>query len=40
MKTIDGDYVMCIFTGKICYTEREAGIVINERRRHIRVHRN
>ena len=29
MKTNEGNYVMCIFTGKICYTEREAGLVIN-----------
>lgn len=35
MKTADGTYVMCIFTGKICYTEREAGIVINGCKRHI-----
>ena len=34
MKTLDGNYVMCIFTGKICYTEREAGIVINANKKH------
>ena len=35
MKTEEGTYVMCIFTGKICYTEREAGIVINGCKRHV-----
>lgn len=35
MRTTDGTYVMCIFTGKICYTEREAGIVINGCKRHV-----
>ena len=35
MKTSEGNYVMCIFTGKICYTEREAGIVINGCKRHV-----
>lgn len=29
MKTIEGNYVMCGAAGKICYTEREAGLVIN-----------
>lgn len=29
MKTIEGNYVMCSSAGKICYTEREADIVIN-----------
>ena len=34
MKTTEGNYVMCIFTGKICYTEREAGNVINGCKKH------
>ena len=34
MKTNEGNYVMCIFTGKICYTEREAGLVINGCKKH------
>lgn len=34
MKTTEGNYVMCIFTGKICYTEREAGHVINGCKKH------
>jgi hypothetical protein len=37
MKTEEGNYVMCIFTGKICYTEREAGLVINGCKRHVYV---
>ena len=37
MKTNEGNYVMCIFTGKICYTEREAGIVINGCKRHVHM---
>lgn len=37
MKTIDGEHVMCIFTGKICYTEREAGLVINGVKKHHHV---
>lgn len=36
-KTEKGTYVMCIFTGKICYTEREAGIVINGCKKHVHV---
>ena len=35
MKTIEGNYVMCSSAGKICYTEREAGIVINGCKKHI-----
>ncbi len=35
MKTIDGNYLTCAFTGKICYTEREAGIVINGCKKHV-----
>ena len=27
MKTVDGNYVVCGFSRKICYTEREAGLV-------------
>lgn len=34
MKTIEGNYVMCSSAGKICYTEREAGIVINGCKKH------
>ena len=37
MKTEEGNYVICIFTGKICYTEREAGLVINGCKRHVYV---
>ena len=35
MKTDEGTYVMCFLTGKICYTEREAGSVINSCKRHV-----
>lgn len=35
MKTNEGIYVMCVSTGKICYTEREAGIVINGCKKHV-----
>ena len=35
MRTEEGTYVMCIFTGKICYTEREAGHVINSCKKHV-----
>ena len=35
MKTSEGNYVMCFFTGKICYTAREAGIVINGCKKHV-----
>lgn len=35
MKTFEGNYVMCSAAGKICYTEREAGIVINSCKKHI-----
>ena len=34
MKTSSGDYVLCVFTGMICYTEREAGLVINTVKKH------
>jgi hypothetical protein len=37
MKTVDGNYVVCGFSGKICYTEREAGLVINGCKRHVYV---
>lgn len=30
MKTEERTYVMCIFTGKVCYTECEAGGLIND----------
>ncbi len=35
MKTSEGNYVMCFFSGKICYTEREAGLVINGCKKHV-----
>ena len=35
MKTVDGNYVVCSFSGKRCYTEREAGLVINHSTRYI-----
>ncbi len=35
MKTEEGTYVMCIFTGKVCYTEREAGALINDCKKHV-----
>ena len=35
MKTSEGNYVMCFFAGKICYTAREAGIVINNCKKHV-----
>lgn len=34
MMTQEGEKVLCMETGKICYTEREAGIVINKARKH------
>ncbi|MBQ0168008.1 MAG: hypothetical protein KBT02_12955, partial [Treponema sp.] len=34
MMTQEGEKVLCIETGKICYTEREAGIVMNKARKH------
>ena len=37
VKTVDGNYVVCGFSGKICYTEREAGLVINGCKRHVYV---
>ena len=37
MRTNDGNYVMCSTAGKICYTEREAGSVINGCKKHIHV---
>ena len=37
MKTIDGNYVFCGSTGKICYTMREAGLVINGCKKHVYV---
>ncbi len=40
MKTDEGNYVMCIFTGKICYTEREAGLVINGCKKHVHMGNN
>ena len=35
MKTNEGNYVMCVAAGKICYTEREAGLVINGCKKHV-----
>lgn len=34
MRTSDGNKIRCWSAGKICYTEREAGAVINNARRH------
>ena len=34
MKTQEGESVICVETGKICYTEREAGIIMNKARSH------
>ena len=35
MKTIEGENIRCVFTNKICYTEREAGHIINGYKKHI-----
>ena len=37
MKNYDGSYVTCEDTGKICYSGREAGEIINSTKHH---HRN
>lgn len=37
MKTFEGNNVTCEMTGKVCYTEREAGVVINNSKRHVHV---
>ncbi len=29
MKTIEGENIRCVFTNKICYTEREAGHIFD-----------
>ena len=34
MKDLDGKDIRCVFEGKVCYTEREAGIVMNNAKRH------
>ena len=34
MKDGQGEYIRCLKEEKVCYTEREAGIIINEARRH------
>ncbi len=34
MKTVEGNNLQCTYTGKICYTQREAGMVINDCKRH------
>ncbi len=34
MRNIDGNYVTCGASGKICYTQREAGLVINGCKKH------
>ncbi len=34
MKDLSGNDIRCFAEGKICYTEREAGIVINNAKRH------
>ena len=36
MKNIDGTYVVCRDCGKICYSSREAGEIINSSKRHHR----
>lgn len=35
MKTVEGFNVKCEGTGKVCYTEREAGLVINGCKKHV-----
>lgn len=35
MKTVEGINITCVNTGKVCYTEREAGVVINNCRKHV-----
>ena len=37
MKTVDGNYVFCVSSGKICYTMREAGLVINGCKKHVYI---
>lgn len=37
MKTIEGENIRCVFTNKICYTEREAGHIINGCKKHIYI---
>lgn len=34
MKTVEGNNIQCSYTGKICYTQREAGMVINDCKKH------
>lgn len=34
MRNYDGSYVTCSATGKVCYSEREAGSIINDCKRH------
>ena len=34
MRTKDGNYVICYFSGKICYSQREAGMVITGCKKH------
>lgn len=37
MKTEDENKMTCIKSGKICYSEREAGIIINGCKKHIYI---
>lgn len=37
MKNLEGINIVCEYTGKICYTQREAGAVINNCRKHFYV---
>ena len=34
MKYVDGSYVTCMESGKVCYSGREAGEIINSGKRH------
>lgn len=36
MKYFDGSYVTCVESGKVCYSGREAGEIINSGKRHHR----
>lgn len=35
MRTVEGLYITCENSGKVCYTEREAGTVINNSKKHV-----
>lgn len=34
MKNFDGSYIRCNVSGKVCYSEKEAGSVINSCKKH------